>query len=250
MNLDYRRGRPETPAGHALVYFTGSADEVLATYVVVLPIALQLAKYVPPMLAAQLPLAEAQGVSAVPLPPLPEPVESYPYLVHLADLRHDDLIHGGEINSGDLPRAMALVGEIAQSYASAYDSYLHASTVEATPEDAETDTTVSDVIYGLMSEQQKLAELAKLAGQLRYAVDGGDRRQVEETVAEVRRLERHVPASYDLTAFLDAARRPGPVGQRLSTLYLDRCYKLAAEDYGSLQTIDQEIRRLRDESAG
>lgn len=251
MDLQFERGRADAPTGHALVYFTSSVDRaVLATYVVVLPITLQLSKYVPPMLAAQLPLGEMQGIGAVPVPPIPEAVESQAYLAGLAELRQDDLIAAGSLNPGDVHRAMSAVAELAQRYAQLYEEYHHrASTPSATrEEEVVTDTTVSDVIYGLMSEQQKLAELAKLAGQLRYAVDGGDQHQVEDLVAEVQRLARHLPPSYDLEAFLRSARRSGPDGQRLSTLYLDRCYKLAGEDYPALRQIDDEIRRLEDGS--
>jgi hypothetical protein len=253
MTLQFERGRGDAPAGHALIYFTSSVDgAVLATYLVVLPIALQLTKYVPPMLAAQLPLGELQNIGAVPLPPMPEPVESYAQLARLADLRRDDLINAGSFTPGDLGRAMALVAEVAQDYARAYDAFLRAAPAEPArePEEQVTDTSVSDVIYGLMSEGQKLAELTKLAGQLRYAVEGGDHRQIDEAVEEIRGLAKHLPSSYDLNAFLEAAQQSGPVGERLSTLYLDRCFKLASEDYAAIQSIDEDIRRLRDGGAG
>lgn len=244
MELRFRRGHADAPAGHALVYFTSATDSaILATYLVVLPITLQLSKYVPPMLAAQLPLTEMQNVGAVPLPPIPEAVESLAQLERLAELRRDDLIDAGSLNPNDLPRSMGLVGELAHQYASSYDAYLRAAPAEPAQETV-SDTTVSDVIYGLMSEQQKLGELAKLAGQIRYAVEGDDQALIDEATAEVRRLERHLPATYDLEGFLAAARRTDPTGARLSALYLDRCYKLSSEDYPALQSIDDEIRRL------
>lgn len=246
MDLQFERGRAEAPRGHALLSFTSAGDGgCYATYLVVLPIALQLSKYLPPMFAAQLPLAEVQSLGAVPLPPIPESVESRDWLTRLADLRQDDLLDGGGFNPSDLSQAMSRVSEVAQQYARAFDDYLRNAPAGSRAEDAVSDSTVSDVIYGLMSEQQKLAELAKLAGQLRYAVEGGDRRQVDEAIAEIQNLARRVPASYELSAFLEAARQPGPVGERLSSLYLDRCYKLASEDYAAIHSIDEEIRRLR-----
>ena len=57
MDLTFERGDPSRPCGHALLYFTtGSPERVLATYLVIPPIALNLAKYMPPMFAANLPL--------------------------------------------------------------------------------------------------------------------------------------------------------------------------------------------------
>ena len=250
MDLIFERGRNSAPVGHALVYFTRPSDgATLATYVVVLPISLDLSKYVPPMLAGQLPVPDVQALSAVPLPPIPEQVESRDALERLAELRKDDLIAGGSIVAGDLGGAMARVGDLATRYAQ-----LYAENLERSPEpepistpDTVSELTASDVIYGLMSEQQKLAELAKLAGQLRYAVEGGDRRQVADLVGDIERLASHLPSTYDLPAFLGAAQRPDTVGQQLSTLYLERCYKLASEDYDALARIDEQIRNLKRE---
>jgi hypothetical protein len=249
MDLIFERGRSDAPSGHALVYFANPVDgATLATYLVVLPISLQLTKYIPPMLAAQLPIADVKNVGAVPLPPVPEPVESREYLERLADLRRDDLIAGGKLNPSDLARAMTVISEVAQRYAQLYEDGLAREPLPGRSEpvpDQISDVSASDVIYDLMSEQQKLAELAKLAGQVRYAVDGGDGRQVADLVADVERLGRHLPATYDLENFIAAAKRPGSLGQQLSSLYLDRCYKLANEDYGALAAIDREIERLR-----
>jgi len=248
MDLIFERGRNSAPVGHALVYFTRSSDgATLATYIVVLPIALDLSKYVPPMLASQLPMPDVQALSAVPLPPIPEQVDSREALERLADLRKDDLIAGGSIAVGDLGGAMARVGELAGSYAQLYAANLQRSPEpdRVTAPDTVSELTASDVIYGLMSEQQKLAELAKLAGQLRYAVDGGDQHQVADLVAEIQRLAHHLPSTYDIPAFLSAAQRPDALGQQLSALYLDRCYKLASEDYSALAKIDEQIRNLK-----
>jgi hypothetical protein len=41
---------------------------------------LNLARYMPPMFAANMPSGEAEAISAVPLPPVPEEVESYAYV--------------------------------------------------------------------------------------------------------------------------------------------------------------------------
>lgn len=247
MDLVFERGSRDRPAGHALVYFSDPSDgTTLASYLVVLPIALELSRYVPPMLASQLPIADVKSMNAVPLPPVPEKVESRAYLEHLADLRRDDLIAAGTVSAGDVMRLMAMVGEAAQQYAQLYDDYVRRAPVETASEAELDEATVSDVLYDLMSDQQRLAELAKLAGQLRYAVDGSDARQVEEISAEMRRLGRHLPASYEIEAFIEAVKRPGPSGHELSALYLERCYKLSSGDYAGLEQIDHQIEHLRE----
>ena len=50
----------------------------------------------------------------------------------------------------------------------------------------------------LMSELDRLEELARLTGQLRYAVDGQDTRLVEETATAVERIVGLLPESYNL----------------------------------------------------
>lgn len=249
MDLVFERGRADAPAGHALVYFTSQSDgATLATYLVVLPISLQLSKYIPPMLAAQLPLAEMRSTGAVPLPPVPEPVESRAHLERLAELRRDDLISAGNASSSDIGRLMASVAEIAQRYAELYERALAQTPgPETAPRVADemSDVSASEVIFGLMSEQQKLGELAKLASQIRYAVDGSDERQIADLSVELQRIARHLPASYQLDGFIAAAKQPGSVGRELSSLYLDRCFKLANEDYATLSQIDRDIARLQ-----
>lgn len=246
MDITFERGSMDKPSGHALVYFSDPSNStVLAAYVVVLPINLELSRYVPPMLASQLPIADVKSMNAVPLPPVPEKVESRGYLEHLADLRRDDLIAGGTASEGDIMRLMTLMGEISQRYAKLYEDYVaRAPLAEPSPIEA-SDATVSGVLYGLMSEQQRLADLARLAGQLRYAVDGGDARQVEDLSAEMTLLARYLPPTYGVDGIVEAIKQNGPVSHQLSTLYLDRCYKLANEDYAALEQIDREIERLR-----
>ena len=45
------------------------------------------------------------------------------------------------------------------------------------------------------------------------------------------------------------ASRPGENGSHLLQLYLERCYKLADEDYLGLQKVDETIREMQ-ESGG
>ena len=56
MLLEFEIGELKKPKGHAMVYFRleNEPNEVLAAYIVVLPITLDFSKYIPPFLASQL----------------------------------------------------------------------------------------------------------------------------------------------------------------------------------------------------
>ena len=96
----------------------------------------------------------------------------------------------------------------------------------------------------MTSDSEKVAKLAKLAGTLRYAVEGNDRLLIDDTRDEMTRIANHLSPNYRTEELLIAAQAPGPDGGTLLSLYVDRCYRLAAEDYGALESLDQEIARL------
>ena len=74
MSVEYHRGDWVRPKGHAFIYLRNSLDheEVWATYVVVLPITVDLSKYVPPFLMNQIGEMDAKDLSAFAFPPAPE----------------------------------------------------------------------------------------------------------------------------------------------------------------------------------
>src|SRR5690348_360942 len=96
MAAAFEIGDPDRPKGHALLYFrmSGGAGEVMATYVVVLPITIDPNKYIPPAFAAQMPHPVSE-VAATALPPIPERMESVEHVRQLAQRRADDLLDGG-----------------------------------------------------------------------------------------------------------------------------------------------------------
>src|SRR5207244_6697747 len=160
VTLDFERGSADSPCGHALVYFSNPTDgATLATYIVVLPISLQLAKYIPPMLAAQLPMLDLGSTGAVPIPPVPQPVESRDFLERLADLRRDDLIAVGTLNPGDVGRAMTLVADTAQQSAQLYETGLKplpSGSNETNDGGAGGEICAKEAIHGPMDQAQTL----------------------------------------------------------------------------------------------
>jgi hypothetical protein len=235
----FERGDADRPRGHALLYYRTTDGQILATYVVVLPIAINPAKYIPPAFAQR--ISEQTAVAATALPPIPEAMASVEEVQRLADLRGDDLLDGGVVTA-EPERLMMQTHEIANEYAERYKAIADAGPA-APPEPLEPPDE-DELRWVLMDERGRIEELAKLTGQLRYAVDGADSHQLRPTIAKMEKLARHLPEKYRIDEFLRAAQRPGEAGRRLAELYIDRCYKLSGEQYETLADLDREIEAL------
>ena len=258
MDLTFERGDPEQPKGHAVLYFRVDTepDKVYATYVVTLPIKADLAKYIPPFLASQLGGLPLNDLSAFAMPPLPEPVDGYQELERLCQLREDDLVYVTSMFSFDLPRMMEAVTEAVQAYADlcarrfGSGAAISVEAVESVEEAKERETSedrsyqVNEVLFGLMSESDKLAELAKLLGTLRFAVEGSDSGTIDDVSEEITTLARHLPEGFQVSTLLGVAKDTSQRGSKLAQLYLDRCFRLSAGDFSSAQALDAEIQSL------
>ena len=257
MDLSFERGDSQRPKGHALIYFRVNTepDKVYATYVVILPVKSDLSKYVPPFLATHLGSVPLSDFSAFAMPPVPEPVDSYQELDRLSKLRDDDLVYGDSMFSFDLPRMMEAVTEAVQSYSQLCNSYFssiaphQALSPELTGLESEGDTSfqVNEVLFGLMSEGDKLAELSRLLGKLRFAQEGQDLPMLSEVTQEIKALARHLPEEFRVSNLLAAAQDASRRGARLAQLYLDRCFRLSAGDTGRAEALEKEIQSLTDQ---
>lgn len=249
MLLSFEHGSASEPKGHALAYLRNARapDEVYATYLIVPPIAIDLVKYMPPMFASKISLADMENLSAIPLPPVPEKVQSVGYLRSLAESRGDDVLFLGSTDVADIPTVLAQVAEAAQEYLRAYNGFLQSHPIQAPEPKASAPAlgaSVDDVVYSLMGERDKLGELAKLVGKLRYAVDSNITSMAAEASEEMGMLGRHLSEKYRVAGIIAAARTPGEKGKKLVELHVTRCYKLCDEDYRSVEQLDGEIRAL------
>ena len=245
--ITFERGNSSRPRGHALLYFQDAADpeRLLATYIVVLPIAMDVTKYIPPMMASQMAGMSFKEFSAFAVPPVPEPVEGLDSLWRLADLRDEDVVHGGSLSSQDVARAMEAVNEAVQSYASLWSDYTErASTTTSTPAEALSGEGVNEVLYSLMGERDRLGELSKLLGTLRYAAERNDQALIQETGASVRALGRYLSEQHKVDRIVEAAKDPSERGARLAKLYLDRAYRLCEQDFRALEELDKAIQEV------
>ncbi len=250
--LTFRVGDPRRPRGHALVFFRDAddAESVWATYLVVVPIAMDLGKYLPaafaPQLAGQLVVG---GPAAYPLPPMPEKVEQgLPYLERMAQVREDDLLDGGTLRMTEPWQALHPVTDLGSQYAEACTTYFASVATVVAEVDSPAGAgalpafdDVDNLLLQVMPDRDKVGRLARLVGTLRYAVGGNDAGLVEETVHEMEQIGRHLRDTYQVEALIAAGRAPGERAGLLAQLYVERCYKLADEDYGALAELDRRI---------
>ena len=249
MDFTFERGSADSPRGHALIYFQNlhDAGELLATYLVVLPMLVDVSKYVPPFLMNQIGDVGAKDLSAFAFPPAPEPVSGFDYIQSLAESREDDILFGGSISTSDITSLLGTINEAIGWYAdlcidpTQFDS-------PALEESADEELSVNDVLYGLMSDQDKLSELTHLVGRLRDAVGSGDSALAGETRTEIMTLGRHLPDSHQVPRLADAAGSGGSDAGHRASLYLQRCFHLIAEEYVKLGQIEDEIRSLEEPS--
>ncbi|MAG36631.1 MAG: hypothetical protein CL878_10390 [Dehalococcoidia bacterium] len=248
MDLIFDVGEREAPKGHALVYFRDRAnpEKYLVTYVVVLPVAIDPSRYVPQAFAGKVPSGLAT-VDATALPPIPEPVEDLGQLRTVAQHRGDDVIDGGTVDADEAERLVYMVHEMTQAYEKLYRAAADQWAAEPASEpDGET------VKLLLMSELGRLEELARVTGQLRYAVDGQDTRLAEETATSVERIVGLLPEKYNLQEYSTLIQAPSEHSRRLAALLLERSFKLCNEEYEALAALDEQIdaeRRLHEQES-
>lgn len=275
MDLVFDRGDSQHPRGHALLYFRVDTepDKVYATYVVTLPVKSDLTKYVPPFLASHLGNMPFSDLSAFAMPPVPEAVNSFGELERLSQLREDDLVYGGSMFSFDLPRMMETATEAVQVYSSLCSEALGmistpaegaaeaigeelretleaaaAPETEPEPEPEPDDSlNVNEVLFSFMSESDKLGELSRLLGRLRFAVDGADQSEADEVGAEITVLARHLPENFKVSDLLNVAKDNSERSSQLAKLYIDRCFRLSAGDAGAATELDAQIQLLMDQ---
>ena len=246
MDLKFEIGDAASPRGHALVYFSDASDpsRIGASYIVVLPVNVDIAKYVPPFLAGQIESIGGSDMSSFSFPPAPEPVNSVEQVRAIASSRHDDLIFGGSHRLDDAADLMGLVGEITSEYRKLYDQFAES----LSPDESkvlEGDTTgVDEFLYGLMSQSDLLTEVTNLVGKLRYAIEGGDAATAEECELRIRAAGVHMPDNRRVDLLAEAAAGRGANAEELARLYVERAYGLLQEDYRAVKGVEDRIKQL------
>lgn len=255
MTLEYHLGDPASPKGHALIYFRDGSnpDRVGAAYVVMLPVAVDISKYVPPFLAGQVEQLGKGEMSSFAFPPAPEPVPSVAWLRETAANRSDDLLFGGVANLDDVTSLMSVIADISTEYSAQYENFAgirrdtaptqSGSQTAATIEGGQI-ADVNDVMYGMMSEPDLLTELTTLMGRLQYESSGDDTAGARESEAKIRAIGRHVPENRRIDLLVESATDGRPESAKRAQLYLERAFAMYREDYTRVHVIEQEISAL------
>jgi len=259
MTLEYHLGNATDPKGHALIYFRDGSnpDRVGASYVVILPVSVDISKYVPPFLAGQVEQMGSGDMSSFAFPPAPELVPSEAWLRETAEKRGDDLLFGGAVNLSDVTSLMEVVAGISAEYAAQYDTSagvvrdagtgkVESGSKSAGAVSAESTPTadVNDVMYGMMSEPDLLTELTTLMGRFQYESSGGDTAGARESEAKIRAIGKHVPENRRIDLLIESATDGRPESAKRAQLYLDRAFAMYREDYTRVHVIEQEIQAL------
>ncbi len=238
MELNFEKGTKDGPVGHALIYFTHINDNsrVSASYVVLLPLKVDISKYIPPFLSGQIETLGKNDMSHFAFPPTPEPVESLDALRKIADIRKDDLINGGNHNLDEVTSMLSLIAEFAEEYVKINPE----PTLDA-PVVTENTDDVDDVVYSMMSEGDLLSELTMVIGKMRYAVEGDDLPTIEESARKIVSMGKQLPPNRNINSLAIFAKGNGNVNGKLAQLFLDRAYALFKEDYKKVKLIEDEI---------
>ncbi|PZC47438.1 MAG: hypothetical protein C1O27_001385 [Chloroflexi bacterium] len=248
MSLSFEIGSAGSPKGHTLLYFQDGSNSGswLVTYVVVLPVKVDLSRYLPPMFLSQVQMGnlDVQDMSAFAFPPVPEPFDSKSRMEQLAALRGDDLLYGGALSGEDLQHSMLVVNELVQEYAQLCLQYQAAAPGPADEPPQVGELSVSRFMYEFMSPVERLAELSKLMGKLQFAVAGPDEHMVKETKGELEAIASHFAEHFWMNRLLEAAGSSSSEGRQLAQLYLDRCYRLVDEDFLKAKAIEEEIGKI------
>src|SRR5260370_32170804 len=227
MTIRFIRGDSQAPKGHAIFFARSATDSrtVLATYCVVPPMPLSLAKYLPSFLASQLSpedLQEATNVPVMPIPPMLEEGNTFERLQMLAEQRDDDLCDIGTVNPQDEGARMQFVDQRCQEDGQFYVNFASSFAQIGTPAAIEDETPIAlddldtdELLIQTMTDRQRLAELGKLVGVARYALVGRDEHQLQETKLRMRRTAEPLAEKYRADELITAAFDPSERGARI-----------------------------------
>jgi hypothetical protein len=259
MTIQFLRGDQQAPKGHAIFVARYSTDprQVLWTYCIAPPLPLSLAKYLPPFLAAQMSPEDIQdmtNVPAMPISPMLEEGQSLEDLQLVAERRDDDLCDIGMVNPHDTNARVQLVSQSSMDYGQLYMNYMKniklsapsLSTVSDEPA-ALDDLDAEELLIQTMTDRQRLAELSKLVGLTRYALEGKDTHLLDDTKRRMQRIGRQLPDKYRTSELITAASNPQERGAQLAQLYIERGYKLLDEEYADIPNIEQAIRKIQEQ---
>jgi ribonucleotide reductase alpha subunit len=131
------------------------------------------------------------------------------------------------------------------NYASSFAQVASFAAIEDEAPIALDDMDADELLIQTMTDRQRLSELGKLVGVARYALEGHDEHQLQETKQRMQRVAQTLAEKYRSSELTEAAFDPRERGARLAELYLERAYKLLDEEYADIPGIERAIRELQ-----
>ena len=121
----------------------------------------------------------------------------------MAAFRGDDVLVAGSAGAWDAASLMARVAELGDTYANAYRDAA-AQAPEPQPDVIELESgSASALLYSVLSENERLEELSRQVGRLRYALEGKDVTLAESTRSEMRAIAAYLPEKYRATEMIE-----------------------------------------------
>ena len=145
---------------------------------------------------------------------------------------------------------MMSVNETMESYADVYLQSIPQQEIEPISTENPSNLRVNEVLYALMGDTDKLNELTRLAGQLRFALEGGDDKTVKQVEGDLLGLANFMPDNNKIYRLVETIKSEGNASVKLAELYLKRCFHLVQEEYIKLGELESEIRSLESGSEG
>ena len=105
-------------------------------------------------------------------------------------------------------------------------------------------THINDVVYSLMSESDRLGELTKLVGTLRYSMETGEDTLIKDTETDISALAIYFSETFQINNLLKWAKQKGSSAADITDLYLKRCFHLSKEEYVQLGEVEAKIASL------
>ena len=180
-------------------------------------------------------------MSAFAFPPAPEEVESLDYLTNLGDKRQDDLIFGGEVSTSDVSSSMMKINDVVQEYLELYEGAYDVEPLTLDEAKPVSELHVNDVMYSMMTEPDRLNELTKLVGSMRFAVESAENSIVKEVESDINALSEYLPESFKIHKLLEWASKSSDDSSHMTDLYLKRCFHLSREEYKALGEVETQI---------
>lgn len=240
MDLIFQKGSKESPKGHALLYFTNkdNPSEIWGTYIITLPIQVDIKKYMPPFLLNDSNSLNSSDFNSFAFPPSPELIGPIEIVQDLAEVRDEDLIDGGNIDINDSANNMMKINEILSQYLNLYLNN-NAKKIEEIDENESENSNVNSLMYEFMNVNDRMTELSKLLSKLLFAIENSQDTLITECEKDIESLSTFYPENHKINKIVEYTKIKNK--SKIAELYFKRCLYLAKENYGKVEECEKLI---------